>query len=85
MVSFQFNSVPLQENGRHLHAIVCFPLGSVPWRLRYVLNPYFNVVVHRYLQLQTHRKNTFIFREYVLNDPLVTLFFSSHSVAHVFI
>ena len=85
MVSFQFNSVPLQENGRPLHAIVCFSLGSVPWRLRYVLNPYFNVVVRRYLQLQTRRKNTSIFREYVLNDPLATLFFSNHSEAYVFI
>lgn len=74
MVSLQFYFFPLQENGCPLHAIVCFPLGFVSWRLRYVLNPYFNVVVHRYLQLQIHRENTSIFREYVFNDSLATLF-----------
>ena len=48
MVMFFILFVLLQENGCSLRAIVCFPLGFVSWRLRYVLNPYFNVVVYRY-------------------------------------
>lgn len=59
----------LQENGCSLHKIVCFSLGSVSWRLRYVLNPYFNAVLHRYFDYREIEKTLQIFSPFSQMTP----------------